>query len=93
MAQPVHNRAEIGLTHQIVRSEDDGDLNENKNVVQEVIEKIYLNSLKWSSAEIMECETTWKTKLCTNAVQKPIEYFSNFFTDELYQKICEETNL
>ncbi|XP_049306580.1 piggyBac transposable element-derived protein 1-like isoform X2 [Bactrocera dorsalis] len=90
------NRAEnveVGLIDQFIRSENDGDLNENENVVQEVMEKIDLKSLKWRSAEIMESETTWKSELCSNEVKTPIEYFSTFFTDELWQKICEETNL
>ncbi|XP_054744344.1 tigger transposable element-derived protein 6-like [Anastrepha obliqua] len=90
------NRAknvEVGLIDQIIGSKDDEDLNENEIVAQEVMEKINFNSLKWSSAEFMKCETTWKNKLCSNAVKKPIEYFSTFFTDELWLKICEETNL
>lgn len=93
------NRAEnveVGLIDQIIESKYVGDVedfNENESVVQEVMEKIDVNSLRWRSVEFMECETTWKSKLCSNAVKNPIDYFSTFFTDELWLKICEETNL
>lgn len=84
---------QVGLIDQFIRTENDEDLSENENVAQEVMEKIDLQSLKWRSAEFMESETSWKSKLCSNAVKNPIEYFSIFFADELWQKICEETNL
>ena len=90
------NRAEnveVDLIDQIIQNENVEEVNENANVVQEVMEKIDLKSLKWSSAEFIERDTTWKSVLCSNEVKKPIEYFTTFFTDELFQKICDETNI
>ena len=65
-----------------------GDENENNEVViQPALEKIDLQSLKLS-----ECDTRWKAKVCSNEVKQPIEQFTQFFADEVWHMICDETN-
>ena len=65
----------------------------DKDLIQEDTDKIDLQSTRWRSAEIMECNTRCKGEVCSYEVKQPIEYFTQFFLEEVWQMICNETNL
>lgn len=84
---------EVNLIEELNSREDVGTGSENREVLQEMMEKINFQSLRWRSQQFTDCNTTWKSEVLSNEVKQPIEYFFQFFTDEVWQKICEETNL
>ena len=48
---------EAGIIEQMIRKS--GDDNDNEDEVQAALEKIDLQSLRWKSLELSECDTRW----------------------------------
>lgn len=61
---------EIGLIEEIISKGNDENEIEDEVVVEQVFEKIDLESLRWRSAEVMANNTSWKSKLRSNEVNK-----------------------
>lgn len=75
---------EVDQIEELISRENDGAETENREVVQKVMEKIDLQSLRWRSQELMDCNTSWKSEVRSSEVKQPIEYFTQFFTDEVW---------
>ncbi|XP_015438099.1 PREDICTED: piggyBac transposable element-derived protein 3-like, partial [Dufourea novaeangliae] len=91
---------ELNLITRIVEKDVHGEADEivenegdTENIVTESFEKINLESLRWRNASLSVCETAWKEETIYREVRDPIKYFSEFFDDEIINKICNETNL
>ena len=85
---------EVALIEELIGTSDEGNYNDNvEEVMQEVVEKLDLQSLRWRSAELTEYDTCWKGQVCSNEVKQPIDYFTQFFANEVWQMIRDETNL
>ncbi|XP_050338956.1 piggyBac transposable element-derived protein 3-like [Bactrocera neohumeralis] len=59
----------------------------------QVVEKINLDSLRWRSIGMNDCDTSWKNEVICGESKDPLAYFVDFFDDEIIQKICAETNI
>ncbi|XP_043064548.1 piggyBac transposable element-derived protein 3-like, partial [Drosophila ficusphila] len=61
--------------------------------VQQIYEKIDLNSLRWRHASKgKEMDTEWKSHVTAGIIKSPVEYFNSFLDDDIFEKICLETN-
>ncbi|XP_049304776.1 piggyBac transposable element-derived protein 3-like [Bactrocera dorsalis] len=88
---------EMNLINEIIEGGGNADEVENEvlteKIVSETYEKINLDSLRWRSACLPDCETVWKDETICQEVKDPVNYFNGFFDDEIITKICTETNL
>lgn len=62
--------------------------------VQQIYEKVDLNNLRWRRYVSKEnnMDTEWRSHQTAGSIKSPIEYFNSFFDDEIFEKICMETN-
>jgi len=52
--------------------------------VQQIYEKIDLNSLRWRYASKgNEIDTKWKNHVTAGIIKSPVEYFNSFFDDDI----------
>lgn len=74
-----HQGVEVGLIEELLDTEENAEQIDNIEIVQEVVDKVDLATLKWSRTELLECDTIWKNELCYNEVKQPVDYFTDFY--------------
>lgn len=85
---------EDGLIEGGLPKQTEGSQIENEEVEQgEVGVNIDLLRLRWRNTEAVFGNTIWGSAVRSNEVKQPIDYFNQFFSHEVWQMICDQTNL